>query len=136
MEEIKNLFFLFFLSIIKFSFILDSIYIYIYICVCVYGSHGLVSIIICHSTNNSKDPNIKLEFSKSKRTIIVEKTKFLYWLSHFRKERRIFFLLIGIHIITNQQIRSWVTVKDFHAYAFRLSDYVVWFRITPLHDWE
>ena len=57
-----------------------------------------------------KTPIVKQEFPKSKRTIIVKKTKFLYWLSHFPKEKNLF-LLIGIHIIKNQQIRLWVSLS-------------------------
>ena len=48
----------------------------------VYVSHGLVSIIICHSTNNSKDPHCKARISEKQK-------------NNNRKENEIFVLIIS-----------------------------------------
>ena len=84
-----------------------SLYIYIYIYIYIYGTHGLVSIIICHSTNNPKDLHRKARISeKQKNNNCKENEIFVLIISFSRRENNLF-LLIGIHIINNQQIRSW-----------------------------
>ena len=81
----------FFFSKIIFIIILYSIYIYIYI----YCSHGLVSIIICHSTNNSKDPHCKARIlEKQKNNNCKENEIFVLIISLSKREKNLF-LLIG-----------------------------------------
>ena len=76
----------FFFSFNNNFFFRFNIYIYIYMVATVSSPSSFAVPLIIQKT-----PIVKLEFSKSKRTIIVKKMKFLYWLSHFPKEKIIFF---------------------------------------------
>ena len=67
------------------------------------GSHGLVSIIICHSTNNSKDPHCKARISAKRKNNNCKENEIFVLIISFSERESNLFLLIGIHIINNQQ---------------------------------
>ena len=57
----------------------------------VYDSHGLVSVIVCHFTNNSKDPHCKARiFEKQKNNNCKENEIFVLIISFSKREESFF----------------------------------------------